>query len=996
MKKNFLFIFFIIIFFQCLSIFAFYKENYSSLERIYNAGKEFYKDNNFKFSETLLEKYLSGKKEFLFSNDAIFFNAENKYYLEKYKNSVNSYLSILEQYPDTKIKYKEEIYFKIAACYFKLKNYDESVKYTDFIITQFKNSKFINDAYLLKAENLFILNDYEEALNTLNKIEQQSNYKYLDYVYYLLGRIYYEKIFNAEKKDKKEFAEKSISYFNKIKKEFPDSKILNYVYFREANVYYAMEEYNKAILLINELLKIEDDIKVKNILKYYLAWNYYMIKDYNRSLQIYDEILSNLSDDILGIWAKYKKGLCFEALNETEKAIQQYKRVLTENPNTVPSAFSEYALAYYHYKNSDYSESLYMFQNIIEKYEIEDLKKAAYYMLGEINIKMQRYIAARQIYEEIKIKFPSEQYIAQHLIAWCLSKEGEYKKAIDIYNELLKSDFSYELKLKTKLKIADNYYELNMLEEAGNIYNEIIKEKKDYPDIAAEAYYARGWIFYKRENYNEAKKMFEYAKQIAFSKDLKTRSKFMIANMFYCDYKFNDALYIYQDILKESDVDEEIKSESIFYSALCYYRKEEFDNAIRLWKEYEIKVKDRVKKAESIFRIGWSYFRMNQFQQAIDTFERIIKDFKETHYYQEALLKTGDCYYNSGQYEKAILQYKNLVERYPDHYAVPDALYGVQWSYYQMGQYDKAIELSKEFVEKYKRSNFAPEIKYRIAEHYYNVAKYETAIKEFSEFIEKYPENNLCANAYYWLGISYYNLSKFYEAAGVLKELLKKYPDTNFYDKAVFKLGTAYYKLREYNAAIENFKIIIEKYGDSKYIDDAYFNIAMAYKRLGNVEEAKNWYSKLIEKGKNLKLIERALMNSGYIYQDEKNYDEAVKYFKKVVAMNMGKSAEAQFWIGDSYQLKGDLNKAAEEYLNLYKNFKNEQVWVIPALDAAGKIYESKGNLKKAISTYKKILNVTKEKKYVDYAKKKIELLKEQQKILNPAGEPTKINNKRK
>jgi len=73
----------------------------------------------------------------------------------------------------------------------------------------------------------------------------------------------------------------------------------------------------------------------------------------------------------------------------------------------------------------------------------------------------------------------------------------------------------------------------------------------------------------------------------------------------------------------------------------------------------------------------------------------------------------------------------------------------------------------------------------------------------------------------------------------------------------------------------------------------------------------------------------------------------------------------------------------------VYDNFKTEELWVISSLDAAGKLYEKNGDLKAAINTYKKILLASKLPKYTETAKKKIELLNEQYKLLNPV--PTGI-----
>jgi tetratricopeptide (TPR) repeat protein len=159
----------------------------------------------------------------------------------------------------------------------------------------------------------------------------------------------------------------------------------------------------------------------------------------------------------------------------------------------------------------------------------------------------------------------------------------------------------------------------------------------------------------------------------------------------------------------------------------------------------------------------------------------------------------------------------------------------------------------------------------------------------------------------------------------------------------------------------------------------------MTYKRMDKDEDAKTWYKKLIDEFKNSNLYERAHMNLGYILQDSKQYDNAIEIFRKVVDMKGKKAVEAQFWIADSYYYKKEYEKAINEYMLVYKNYKNDELWAVSALDSAGKIYEKQNKIKQAISTYEKIFSVTKNEKYRTIAKKKIELLNEQYKLLHPA-----------
>jgi TolA-binding protein len=957
-------------------------------EAEFGFGEELFLDANFRVAEDIFKSIIISGPGAALAGDATFMEAEARYNSGRYAMALTSYIGIIEKYPGTKNKYKKELYYRIAECYYQLQDPENSVKYLKILTASYPGSYLDRDAYLLLGEDQLLAGKYDAAIDALNRLENYTDYAHFDYVYYLLGRIYYEKAAAAQNEgDRQANAKEAIKYFDRIRNEFPESGLLNHAQFRKANVYYAIGQYKKAIDTAARLLDSEKDPKFRLLITYFLAWNYYMTGDYNRAIAQYDSIIAAAKDDILSIWAEYKKGMCFEASGGSDKALAQYKLVTDKYPSTIPAAYAAYAAAYYYYNKKDYNESLARYEKLNAGYDVEELNRAAYFMIAEIYTALNELDRAVEVYGKIQEKYPDEALRARYLMGWCYYRQGDFARSTQMY-ELVRGDAAApgELKGKSALKIGDNMYEAENLTGADAKYDEIVRDYGGYPDILAEAYYAKGWVDYRKNDYKAAREMFGRSKNSAKSPGIKLRSDFMIANTDYSDHDFDRALAIYSAIMQNQAAGQDMKEDSLFYSGWCQYRKANFDAAITLWERYGQSVTDPVKQAEAYYRIGWCYFRKNDFDSAAAKFAVILDKYKGTHFYQEALLKSGDSYYNKKDYNKAIEFYKEIVEKFPQHYRVGEALYGIQWSYYQLGEDDKAIELSRQFVDKYPESSFTPDIQYRVAEHYYNTGKYETAVSEFGKFLDKYPGHELADNAYYWTGISLFNLKKYGEAIAAFGTLNSKFPQNPFADKAVFKTGTAYYKLREYAKAAGYFTSFTEKYRGSQLMADAYFNLAMSYKRMDKIEDAKAWYIKLAAEFPSSGLAERAQMNMGYLLQDNKQYDEAVTWFKKVVDAGGKKAVEAQFWIGDCLNSNKDYDAAAEEYLKVYTNFKTDELWAVSALDSAGKIYEKQGKLKSAISAYEKILKTTSNVKYTDTAKKRIELLREQYRILNPAG----------
>ncbi|PKL92922.1 MAG: hypothetical protein CVV21_00840 [Candidatus Goldiibacteriota bacterium HGW-Goldbacteria-1] len=964
---------------------------YTSAEQEeYDFAYSLFLNNNFSIAENLLKNFIVNRPEAALAGSAYFVRAEAFYKKGEYSKALSAYMSIPQKYPQDVNKFRKELYYRMAECYFNLKDYQSAAKYSEIVLKEYPDSYIAKDACLLAAENLFLSGDYDGALSYLGRLEKYSDYANFDYAYYMTGRVYYEKSLAANGDEKKRMAKESLRFFDRVKNEYPGSEIINHSEFRRANTLYSLEQYKDAVKICDVLLeKNVNDNKFKAMVEYFRAWNYFMLSYYDRAFSAFNSIIKNYPGDMLSIWSEYKKGLCYEAKNDSKAAMEQYQKVMTDYPDTLPAAYSEYAMAYLNQKQGEYYGALNLYGGIISKYSIEELTRASYFMTAEIYTKMDRFAEAAQTYSVIENKYPEDANIARFMKAWCDSNNGNRDSAQAAYNGILSDDKAERgLKAKSTVKLGDIFFEKENPVEAARYYKKAIDEFDDVSGIKAEARYGLGWIHYAANRFDSARLEFDgAAKEAAFAGDaeLKTRALFMSANSLYGAYEFDRAYGIYSSILSSKDAPAEIKQEALFYAAFCRYRKEDFDTAASMWRDYLNKTTDRVKKAEAYFRIGWAYFRKNDFDAAVKNFDEIIKNYGDTHLNQEALLKKGDSFYNKAEYAQAVVSYRELVEKYPEHYRVPEALYGIQWSYYQLGDTEKAVEVSRQFLEKYSGSSYAPEIMYRVAEHYYNSSKYETAVSEFAKFTSKHPSHELADNAWYFSGVSNYYLRNYQMSINDFRTIINKFPDSAFVDKALFRTANSYYKLHDYKSAAENYVLFINKYPNSENSCESHFNAAMSYKRTDDMDNAVKMYLAIIDTMPGCKLHERAHMNLAYLYQDIKKYEEAINIFEKLSAAKGKKAAEAQFWIGDIYQAQGKDNEAAAAFNKVYDNFPQDEEWFVPALDGAGKIYEKQGNLKAAISAYKKIVKSAKDVKYTSVAKKRAELLEEQYKLMNPA-----------
>ena len=165
-------------------------------------------------------------------------------------------------------------------------------------------------------------------------------------------------------------------------------------------------------------------------------------------------------------------------------------------------------------------------------------------------------------------------------------------------------------------------------------------------------------------------------------------------------------------------------------------------------------------------------------------------------------------------------------------------------------------------------------------------------------------------NVMYVLGKAYYHLGYYYcdLAVKYLSEALRKGCDSrDIYEY----LGLAYSKLDMSDHAVENF----EKSLEVNPSDVLTLTLAQEYIKMGNLDKAGYYLDKAGTD--NAVLKEKKLILQGQRYLGLAEYDKAIEHFNKVLELNPG-SSDAYYYIGEVYEVKGDMQKAKVQWRKAY------------------------------------------------------------------------------
>ena len=116
------------------------------------------------------------------------------------------------------------------------------------------------------------------------------------------------------------------------------------------------------------------------------------------------------------------------------------------------------------------------------------------------------------------------------------------------------------------------------------------------------------------------------------------------------------------------------------------------------------------------------------------------------------------------------------------------------------------------------------------------------------------------------------------------------------------------------------------------------------------------------------------IIELGLFLEDASEYALAIHVFQRVLGSDAQASlkAEAQFWIAQCYHEKGDLNEAAEAYLQVAHLYPEARIWGVTGRFKSAEIYQQMGDLDKALELFEKVEREGRGESYERFAAKRV------------------------
>lgn len=462
--------------------------------------------------------------------------------------------------------------------------------------------------------------------------------------------------------------------------------------------------------------------------------------------------------------------------------------------------------------NKDDQEAITTAQNLTERslYTaaiFRHQQAQAHKQAGRLSQAKQQYLAAADAYRGYLQRFPQSKnsYDFQFFLAECLYYSGDFLAAAKQYDLVrdskldnkhieaaaLSSVISYEKEIEDQVKAGKlKELPLETAAERGKkpiepkdiepVRKELISSSDRFATLlpkserAPAVRYRAAEIFYKHDQFDEARKRFE---QVV------------------AEYPASEVARYASNLIIES-----------------YLAVQDWDS-VEKWSQRLIEVAKNAKTEDGKGK--------EDFIDNLKTF-RVGAQFKKAEEYDAA-----------GKYEEAADTYVKLVDENPDHEFADKALFNAAVAYEKVKRFDTASRIYQRIYDQYAKSDLAPRALFRVGINAEKGFDFPQAIKAYDRLVERYPDSENRADALYNMAVVLENQQEYDKAATAFKRYATTFPGREDAGDIYYRSALVYEKMKAWPQMISTLGDFIAKYGRRSQYKE---RVIEAHKKIGDAQ----------------------------------------------------------------------------------------------------------------------------------------------------------------
>ena len=463
--------------------------------------------------------------------------------------------------------------------------------------------------------------------------------------------------------------------------------------------------------------------------------------------------------------------------------------------------------------------------------------------------------------------------------------------------------------------------------------------------------------------------------------ELLSQAQYQLAECCYDLKQYGKAIKNYKKVAGRQPPDE-LSPYAMFGMAVCHYDQGEWTAAAAGFGQVVVKFKNSDLIPQALYRKGTSLMKLAKWAEAEAVFRTLLAATPKHELARASLVMVGTCLQEQKKWAEAAQAFQSVIADYAPDKDQSRMFYELGWSWREAGKDAESLAAFRALADKFPGDPLTVDALFYLAEAKYKepvppeppdrtTARLDAARKMYAKVLALSKDKRLGDKSIYRIGWCYWLTGKYKEAAAEFDKLCRDFGGSELVPDALFQAGQSYAKAGEPELARKRFEALVKnsRYARFKYLPEANLGLGEAKLALNQPAEAAQILGAWLAKNKEHPSAAQAHFLIGRARYDLKKYDAALESFGNVLALTRSDlAAQAQFYVGQVLQSRGDFKGAALAYLRVQALYPDAREWVAAAMFESGKCSEALGNKKEALKFYREVVKKYKGTQWAELA----------------------------
>ncbi len=804
--------------------------------------------------------------------------------------------------------------------------------------------------------------------------------------------------------------------FEQVTKRFPTSEEAEPAWLWLGDSWYQAREYAKAAAAYEGLLASFKETPHAGRASYWRGESLYQLGQYDAAILAYTDALGRKLGEEETAYALYSIGLCHLKLGAHDEAVDFLGRVIAQHPASATVPECRYLLGTAYHAKKDYAKAIQTFESILRAHGTSKFAPDAQLRIGWCYYEQKQYENALKAFEAVLTRHAGSSAAEESRLRMgdCQFQLKHWTEAANEYSKVVAKGGRWAPEGLYWLGIT--YERRKDAANAMKTFQRLVKEHKDNSRVS-DAHCHLGQIH--GDAGRNAEAIAAYQAAVASAKDEKRKRRASAGLQWakYQDSKSTESLSSLATIVR-ADPKSQLAAELSCQVARAHFEAAQFEEALAILDGFVKNHPTHNRVPEALFLSGACHEKLGRADRAEEMYRQVLATGGKSVYVGHATsalvglyagqgdldkarqmadsvgksgaapevlafasYQLGRALYKAKAYEQAASLYERALTADPEGETAPHSRLGLGWARLAAGDTAGAGAAFRECAAKDAQSELGSQIPdglVAVAEALFDDEKYDEAEALYSIVPARFADSKLVGEAKYKLAWIQSKRDRPEQALPLFIEAAEKATSGDVVADARYQAARILIDKQDYKRVAELLEPLLAEPERFEKMPWALAILARALSELGDTAKAVGVCEKLAQQHAQHPAAAYGFLTIGKNLRGQKDFDKALSALDKALQSATGDTAaEAQFEIASCYRDKGDLQKAAEEFLKgsiLYATGK----WAPQAQFEAGRCFEQLKDVAKARRSYEIIVDKYAEQQpWADKARERLEALKD-------------------